>query len=80
MPSDGHLALGLQENIVCDVPLLRSSPCLREVLHENESNLQLLSSLVVMSIINGIARGGSPCALVLPSLAPEKRMLWESNT
>jgi len=47
--------------MVCDVPLLRSSPSLGEVLHENQFNLhfdpRLLYSWVVMNIINGIARG-----------------------
>ena len=40
----------------------------------------LLGSWVVMNIVNGIAsmctRGGSPCALIPPSLAPEEQMLW----
>jgi len=46
-----------------------------DFLHQNQSNVhidpQLLCSWVVMNTINGVARGGSPCALVLPSLAPE---------
>ena len=46
--------------MVCNVPLLRSSPYLGEVLHENQSNLhfepQLLGSWAVMNSINGIAR------------------------
>ena len=58
--------------MVCDMPLLSSSPSLGEVLHENQSNLhsdpQLLGSRVVMNIINDIARGGSPYTLIPPSL------------
>ena len=69
--------------IVCDVPLLRSSPSGGEVLHENQSNVhfdpRLLCSWVVMNIINGVARGSSPCALALPSLASEEQTL-ERNT
>jgi len=45
--------------MVCNVPLLRSSPSLGEVLHEKQSNLyfhpKLLCSWVVMNIITGIA-------------------------
>ena len=56
--------------MVYDVPLIRSSPCLGEVLHENQSNLkfdpQMLGSWVVMNIINGIHRVGSPCTVVSP--------------
>jgi len=33
-----------------------------------------------MNIINGIASGGSPCALVSPSLSPEEGTLWERST
>ena len=71
---------GLQENmhIVCDVPPFRSGASLGEVLHENLSNLdfdpQYLGFWVVMNIINSISRGGSPCVLVPPSLAPEEQM------
>jgi len=61
--------------MVCNVPMLRSSPSLGEVLHENLSNLQfdpqLLGSWLVMNIIYGVTRGGSPCALVPPCLAPK---------
>jgi len=50
---------------VCDVPPFR--PSLVEVSCENQSNLhfdpQLLGCWVVMNIINGIAKGGSPCVL-----------------
>jgi len=70
--------------MVCDLPLLISSPRLGEVLHVNWCNLhfdlQLLGSWVVMNIINSIARMDSPCVLVPPSLAPEEQMLWESST
>ena len=63
--------------MVCDVPLLRSSPSLGKVLQENQSKLyidpQLLGSWEVMFLINGIARADSPCVLVPPSLAPEER-------
>ena len=41
---------------------------------------QMLGFWVVMNIINGIARGGSPCELPPPSLDPDERMLWERNT
>ena len=45
--------------MVCNVPLLRSSPSLEEGLHENQSNLhfhpKLFCSWVVMNIITGIA-------------------------
>ena len=82
MASDVHLALGSSRKH--DVPLFRSIPSVREVLHENQFNLhfdpQLLGSQVVMNIINGIAREGFPCALVPPSLAPEERTLWKINT
>ena len=70
--------------MVCDVPLFRSSSSLVEVLHEKQSNIHFDSQLpdfwVVMNIINGIAREGSACALVSPSLAPEEWTLWERNT
>ena len=50
--------------MTCNVPTLRSSPSLGEVLHENLSNLQfdpqLLGSWVVMNIIYGVAREGLP--------------------
>ena len=63
--------------VMCDVPLLRSSPSLGEFLHENQFNihfdLQLLGSLVVMNIINSIARGGSPGA------CPTKSGPWGAN-
>ena len=32
-----------------------------------------------MNIINGIARGVSPCERAPPSLAAEERMLWERS-
>ena len=54
--------------MVCDVPLLTSSPSLRI----SQISTLIPISRVVMNIINGIARGGSPCALVPPSLAPEE--------
>ena len=61
----------------------QSQSSLVEVLHENQSNLyfdpRLLGCWVVMNIINGIAREGSLCALVPPSLAPEEQTLWERN-
>jgi len=69
--------------MVCDLPLLRSSPSLGEVLHVNWCNLhfdlQLLGSWVVMNIINGIARMGSPCVLVPLSLAPEENAMGEQH-
>ena len=53
-------------------------------LHNSQSDLQfdpqLLGFWVAMNIINGIARGGSSCALVPPSLATEERTLWERST
>ena len=55
-----------------------------EVLHENWSNLhfdsQLFGFWVVMNIINGIAKEGSPCVLLPPSLALEEVLLWERST
>ena len=70
--------------MVCDFPLLRSIPSWGEVLHENQSSVhfdpRLLSPWVLMNIINGIARGGSPCALVPPSLLPEEWTPWERKT
>ena len=70
--------------MVCDVPLLRSSPSWREVLHKNQFIVhfdpQLLCYWVVMNIINGIASRAPPCALVPPSLALEEQMLWKRNT
>ena len=41
-------------------------------------DLQLLHGLV--DIINGTARGCSPCVRAPPSLAPDERMLWERST
>ena len=40
-------------------------------------DLRLLGLWGVMNIINGIARGVSPCVRAPPSLAAEERMLWE---
>ena len=61
--------------VVCDVPPFRSS--LVEVSCENQSNLhfdpQLLGCWVVMNIINGIAKGGSPYVL------PPKSGPWGVN-
>ena len=37
-------------------------------------------SWVVMSIMNSIARRGSPRVLVPPSLGLEEQTLWESST
>ena len=87
MASDGHLALRSSRqhaNCIYKVPLLRSSPNLGKVLHENQSNLhfdpQLHGSWVDMNIINGIARGWySICELVPPSLAPEEQTLRERS-
>ena len=71
-PQTGTWYSGLQENMhtpmVCDVPLLTSSPSLRI----SQISTLIPISRVVMNIINGIARGGSPCVLVPPSLAPEE--------
>ena len=56
----------------------------RETLGKNPADIQLwppISGLVgIMNIINGIARGVSPCVRAPPSLAPEERMLWERST
>ena len=43
-------------------------------------DLRLLGLWGVMNIINGIARGVSPCVRAPPSLAAEERMLWERST
>ena len=65
--------------MVCDVPLLRSSPSLGEVLHENQSNLhfdpQLLGSWVVMNIISGITRGVGPCKCTCPTKSGQNLVL-----
>jgi len=75
-PQTGTWHSGVQWNMHTDgvwCPLLRSRPCFREVLPENHSNLHLdRQLLVVMNIINGIARGGSPCALVPSKSAIEE--------
>ena len=59
-------------------------PKFREMLGENPADIHLwppISGLVgVMNIINGIARGVSPCVRAPPSLAAEERMLWERST
>ena len=71
MAPDEHLAFKSSSTLMaCDVPLLRSSPSLGEVLHENQSNLcfdpQLLGSWVVINIISGVAGKGSPYMHVWP--------------
>ena len=43
-------------------------------------DLRLLGLWGIMNIINGIARGVSPCVRAPPSLAAEERMLWERST
>ena len=43
-------------------------------------DLRLLGLWGVMNIINGIARGVSPCVRAPPRLAAEERMLWERST
>ena len=59
-------------------------PKFREMLGENRLtstfDLRLLGLWGVMNIINGIARGVSPCVRAPPSLAAEERMLWERST
>ena len=59
-------------------------PKFREMLGENRLtstfDLRLLALWGVMNIINGIARGVSPCVRAPPSLAAEERMLWERST
>ena len=58
-----------------------SSPSLgRSLQADIHFDLQLLGLWVVMIIINGIARGGSPCVLAPPSLATEERMMCERST
>ena len=56
----------------------------REVLHENRListfDPQFLDFWVAMNIINGIARGDSPCVLAPPSLASGERTLLEKST
>ena len=76
--------LGPQENMqvmVYDVPAVRSSPSLGRSWAKIQLiptfDLQLLGLRVVMNIINGIARGGSPYVPAPPSLAPEERMMCE---
>jgi len=60
--------------IVCDVPTFRFRTSLEEVLHETQSDLQFEHELfgfwVVMNIIKGIARGGSPCMRTPSSPTP----------
>ena len=59
-------------------------PKFREMLGKNPADihfdLRLLALWGVMNIINGIARGVSPCVRAPPSLAAEERMLWERST
>jgi len=79
MALDGHLALENvhTDGVRCATAQIQSK--LGEVLPENQSNLyfdpQLLGSWVVMNIINGIARGGSPCATCPTKSGPEEQTL-----
>ena len=54
-------------------------PKFREMLGENPADIHICL-WGVMNIINGIARGVSPCVRAPPSLAAEERMLWERST
>ena len=68
--------------MVCDVPLLRSSPSLGKVLHEKHSNIhsnpQLLGSQVVMNIIMVLPEGAS--YVHLSHQVWLQRSEWERNT
>ena len=66
--------------MVYDVPAVRSSPTLGRSWAKNPADLHLLGLWVVLNIINGIARGGSPCVRAPPSLAPEERMMCETQS
>ena len=56
-------------------------PKFRKMLGENPADIhRMLGLWGVMNIINGIARGVSPCVRAPPSLATEERMLWERST
>ena len=85
-PTEG-LRWVLKKNMQIDGVWCASSlkwPLFREILGENPADIHLwppISGLVgVMNILNGIARGGSPCVWAPPSLAAEERMLWERST
>ena len=76
----------LNRLMIYDVPPFSSSPSLGRswvrIWLTSTFDLQLLGFWVAMNIINGIARGGSPCvqAPLIVSLAPEEQMLWEGST
>ena len=65
--------------VVYGVPSVRSGPRAKIRL-TSTFDLRLLALWGVMNIINGIARGVSPCVRAPPSLAAEERMLWERST
>ena len=62
------------------MPSVRSGPslgkCWAKIRLTSTFDLRLLGLWGVMNIINGIARGVSPCVRAPPSLATEERMLW----
>ena len=70
--------------VVEGVPSVRSGPslgkCWAKIRLTSTFDLRLLALWGVMNIINGIARGVSPCVRAPPSLAAEERMLWERST
>ena len=63
---------------VCHGPSLGT--CWAKIRLTSTFDLRLLGLWGVMNIIDGIARGVSPCVRAPPSLAAEERMLWERST
>ena len=75
---------GPQENLQIGGVRCAISPslgkCWAKIRLTSTFDLRLLALWGVMNIINGIARGVSPCVRAPPSLAAEERMLWERST